>query len=197
MAIGDESAYEFSLNSGLNKDKPTDPTAGDIYISTDTDVLNVCFEGGKWESQKIPIPLSVTSDGTLKFNGKTIFTTTGTAKNDIIRAPSAQFGEVIGNINAGQPWTSNKTTIISTAPTAAALSEDNILAVSAWTNTLTVLKRHVDIIASGTVLYFYYLPTARADLDDVYTNLSAALPHSSAADVRIVYYSALIIKAGL
>jgi hypothetical protein len=49
MAIHDEIAYEFSLNSGLEKDKPTDPSAGDIYISTDTNRLYICYTESEWQ----------------------------------------------------------------------------------------------------------------------------------------------------
>lgn len=48
MALGDISFGATNLKSGADADKPASPKAGDIYVSTDTNIIYVCYVGGTW-----------------------------------------------------------------------------------------------------------------------------------------------------
>lgn len=50
MAIGNESATEFNINSGLEENRPTDPLQGSVYLATDTEKMYVCYTAGIWKS---------------------------------------------------------------------------------------------------------------------------------------------------
>jgi hypothetical protein len=70
MAIGNESATEFNINSGLEENRPTDPVSGSVYLATDTENMYVCYENGVWQ---LASPIKTESDNTLTMNGKQLY----------------------------------------------------------------------------------------------------------------------------
>jgi hypothetical protein len=72
-----ETEYEGSIEKGADASKSATPSAGDIYVATDTDLVYVCFDGSNWEN--ISKIIKLTSGGTFTIkdsSGNVIVTVT-------------------------------------------------------------------------------------------------------------------------
>ena len=196
MAIHDESAYEFSLNSGKDSDKPTDPHAGDIYISTDTGVLNICFDGSAWIEQPLPIPspLSVDANGALMFENKPLVTALGIEtfqgfSNSAAFTPPADIMDVYLNT----PSRNGNIMLVSTSATVAALAPENIIAVSHIVQTVFILKKSAFVPRAPLYGYAGHNSTLLT-LEEVYNRLPQLIKTQSGETYRMNYTPAAAVK---
>jgi len=173
MGLGDESLTEFSFNYGLENEKTLSPIKGTVFLATDTDTLHICFESGTWESQKIPVsnPLSVDENGYIYFNGNPIFLP-GETEIFNFATPSYRLTKSISFLEIS--GTANRTHILSTAPTVAELTKENIL--SAATSGRGVLLSHNKLLTAETTIYGYYRDSSNETLDSIYANLRTFFP---------------------
>jgi len=199
MAIGNEDAYEFSLNSGPDANKPTDPQAGDIYISTDTKQMFICYAAGVWQ---ISSPLSVDSDGILKFNNKTVWSST-----DVVQIAAADFSQSSNTLTPSADWTHISVTaycngyilILTTSPTAAGINDSNILTAGGRYPTnapLTEIIKLSDnvLIPSGKPLYMFQLSKAISSYETLLTEAKNAVPFATTAAQRFAIKKAQPVK---
>ena len=178
MAISDESAYEFSLNTGLDANKPADPAAGDIYISTDMGKLNICFKVGVWASQPLPLPITIGDDSTLNFNGKPLVTPDGSAIS-LTQAATFTINEDVFGI---MPNPNGNTSIISTSPTLAGVTDKNIIGAQSRVpqNAATIeLRLNNTVTPKGTTVYVYSRAKSYSSMESLLGELSTFVPFAS------------------
>ena len=57
MSINPQSYTKSDVQKGKEADLPPHPLEGEIFITTDTDKLCICFKKGEWVKQPIPIKM--------------------------------------------------------------------------------------------------------------------------------------------
>ena len=184
MAIHDESAYEFSLNSGKDSDKPTDPHAGDIYISTDTGVLNICFDGSAWIEQPLPLKLPSYAESPTSEPLALPATATLTITEDIC------YLHTVAPYNGG--------ILVSTAPTVAEIKEENILTAGSRntaSSTPFFLKQFENgLIKADSILYLYRYSINLTTMDALLANLDQCTRNATARSSWFTTKKAFLLK---
>jgi hypothetical protein len=206
MVVGVESATEFNINHGPIENRPTDPLAGSVYISPKPDepttalIMSVCAVDGVWQEQIIPIdsPLSIGNADLVLFNDAPLYTPRGSATlyNFVNSNPHPLSGDSIDIrvTNAG----ANLSILVSTSPTVAGLTDQNILSAGSYFNgNLTVFKKTA-YFPTGSQIYAYRGPISDT-YDELLTNLSTnpssfAPPASTGTLVQISYMSVNFVK---
>ena len=170
MPISPQTYTKSDVQKGNEADLPPRPLAGDIFITTDTGKLCICFENGAWIEQPLPIPtpLGIDENGVLTFNGKAIYSTGSigtvsfaTASRTLTTAGA--FFELNGHVNYSH--------VLSTAATPAELRPENILSATTGNGgSVKILSNSLRFFEAGTVLYCYYWIRDQT-LEQIFENL--------------------------
>jgi len=175
-------------DGGLDADKDPNPRARMQYLALDTQILYICFEDGIWIRQPMPFKIPQYAEPTTfelsNFNGATL-----SYEKDLcyLAFHTNSTGTLALNGYGG---------IISTAPTAAQINRDNILAAACRYpgNGPSYVFNHFDtgIIKAGTVLYFFTKMGLYTTFDELIaaaaTFAPSALTTSNAIDIKYASY---------
>lgn len=197
MAITPQSVTKNDVQKGLEANLPPLPLAGDIYVTTDTDKLCICFENGVWTNQEIPVsnPLSV-DEGIVLFKENPLFVDgdiiNATLSNGNAYTTLTESSKIV--VSGSNQTGSARTRLLSTAPNTGSLTPDNIFWIA---SNGIVLKNEQKIRPSGFKFYGYWTSSVYATLDLLYAQLTLQNPTTSTVNLTVAIDQPKFVKAAI
>lgn len=198
MGVSPATHTKNNLQAGTLSQLPPRPLPGDIFIvlpdtADPVQKLAVCFEDDIWTLQNIPVqnPFTIDGNGFLLMNGKIVYIPGTTMTALALTAGQLTFSPPFDISGMTFPTAgasvNNITMILSTAPTVAELSSDNVYAAFSKDGT-TPPRFMIDggVMRSTDIMYVYSSVFVRNTIEDAIAVATAGGPNPArAANINI------------